>query len=74
MKVKIKRFNVTMDVKNSGVEFEVHRPNGGEHLGDLVLSKKFLTWCPGKTKPENGHKVDWDTFIKMMNEMTKVQS
>ena len=42
MKVSIKRFNVTMDVKTSGVEFEVRTPNGKTHLGDLVLTKSKL--------------------------------
>ena len=70
MKVTIKRFNVTMDVKNSGIEFEVRSPNGREHLGDLVLTKASLIWCPGRIKPKDGHKMDWDTFIKMMSEKT----
>ncbi len=70
MKVTVKRFNVTMDVKASGVEFEVRSPDGEEHLGDLVLTKTSLIWCPGKTRPENGHKVDWKTFIKRMTETT----
>ena len=71
MKVTIKRFNVTMDVKNSGIEFEVRSPNGKEHLGDLVLTKSSLIWCPGQTRPKYGHKMDWNTFIKIMTEKTK---
>ncbi len=56
-----------MEVKNKGIEFEVRSPNG-EHRGDLVLTKTSLIWCPGQTKPENGYKVDWDTFIERMTE------
>ena len=63
MKVNIKRFNVEMEVKNSGVEFEVRSPDGKTHLGDLVLKKSALVWCPGQTRPENGHKVPWQDFI-----------
>lgn len=63
MKVTVKRFNVTMEVKNSGVEFEVRNPNGKELLGDLVLTKSRLIWCPGKVKPANGHKISWENFI-----------
>ena len=63
MKVSIKRFNVTMDVKNSGIEFEVRSPNGKTHLGDLVLTKSKLIWCPGSTLPKNGHQVEWTKFI-----------
>ena len=67
MRVNIKRFNVDMDVKNSGIEFEVRTPNGKQHLGDLVLNKTRLIWCPGQTKPENGKKIRWEDFIKMMD-------
>ena len=63
MKVSIKRFNVTMDVKNSGIEFEVRSPNGKDHLGDLVLNKSKLIWCPGATRPANGHQITWKDFI-----------
>ena len=63
MKVSIKRFNVTMDVKTSGVEFEVRTPNGKTHLGDLVLTKSKLIWCPGATQPKNGHQIKWTEFI-----------
>ena len=63
MKVTVKRFNVAMEVKTSGIEFEVRSPNGKEHLGDLVLTKSRLIWCPGQVKPENGHKISWSDFI-----------
>ena len=63
MKVSIKRFNVDMEVKNSGIEFEVRNPDGKTHLGDLVLTKSALVWCPGQTRPSNGHKVTWQDFI-----------
>lgn len=70
MKVTVKEFNVDMEVKTKGIEFEVRSPNGKKHLGDLVLTKSSLIWCQGQTRPEKGHKVDWDTFIKMMSETT----
>lgn len=35
MKVSIKSFDVAMEVKNKGVEFEVY-DNDGQHLGDIV--------------------------------------
>ena len=69
MRVNVKRFNVEMEVKNSGIEFEVRTPNGKQHLGDLVLTKTRLIWCPGQTKPENGKKMRWEEFIKMMEEI-----
>jgi len=32
MKVTIKSFDVEMEVKNAGFEFEVYSPDGKEHL------------------------------------------
>lgn len=64
MKVSIKELSVQMDIKNSGVEFDVYSPDGNEHHGDLVVTKTGLTWCKGRTRPENGTKVRWADFIK----------
>ena len=66
MKVGIKRFNVDMEVKNTGVEFGVHS-NSGDHLGDLVITKTRLIWCEGRTRPQNGVPIAWEEFIEMMN-------
>jgi len=63
MKVRIKSFDVEMEVKNNGIEFEVRTPNG-EHLGDIVLKKSGLVWCKGRTAPQNGLKVSWKKFIE----------
>ena len=68
MKVKIKRFNVEMAVKNSGIEFEVRSSNGKKHYGDLVLTKARLIWCPGQTHFKNGHQLDWEDFIRLAEE------
>ena len=68
MKVNVKRFNVDMEVKNAGIEFEVRSPNGQKHLGDLVLNKASLIWCPGQTQPQNGYKIKWEDFIKLVEE------
>ena len=68
MQVKIKSFDVEMEVKNSGVEFQVHSPDGKDHLGDLVLTKSKLTWCPGRTKRENGIDISWKKFIEMIQD------
>ncbi len=56
MDVSIKKFQVAMDLKNKGIELEIQRPNGAGHLGDLVVTKTRLIWCPGKTLPENGRR------------------
>lgn len=68
MKVNIKKFNVPMEVKNNGIEFEVRSPDGKTHLGDLVLKNSALIWCPGQTQPANGYKIAWQDFIKLAEE------
>ena len=65
MKVSIKDFAVTMEIKNKGVELDVYG-NDGTHLGDLVVTMTGLTWCKGKTTTANGVKVSWQDFIKRM--------
>lgn len=70
MKVAIKNLAVTMDVKNKGVEFEVY-DGADKFLGDLVVSKAKLVWCPGKTSVENGHPIKWPDFISYMQLLPK---
>ena len=65
MQVSIKNFGVDMNVKNTGVEFQVHY-NDGNFKGDCYVTKASLIWCKGKTKKENGVKVPWDEFINWM--------
>ena len=65
MKVSIKDFTVTMDVKTNGIEFEV-RENDGTFLGDCYVTKTGLIWCEGKTTRDKGKKLTWAAFIKMM--------
>ena len=66
MQVSIKSFDVAMDVKNKGIEFEVY-DNAGNHLGDCYLTKFGLTWCQGRRRRENGVRVSWNNFIDWMN-------
>ncbi len=66
MKVSIKTFDVEMDVKTNGIEFEVY-DNDGTFRGDCFLTKTGLIWCEGRTRRENGVKVTWDEFITWMN-------
>jgi hypothetical protein len=70
MKIGIKDLAVSMEVKNKGVEFEVH-DNDGQFLGDLVVSKARLVWCPGKTGVDNGHRINWTDFIEFMKTRPK---
>lgn len=65
MKVSIKDFAVSMEIKNKGIELDVYSTDG-RHLGDLVITKTGLIWCKGRTSPANGAKVSWAEFIKDM--------
>ncbi len=70
MKVSIKDLSVSMEIKNKGVELDVY-DNQESFLGDLVITKTRLTWCPGKTQPDNGHKIEWQEFIDFMQARPK---
>ncbi len=59
MKVKVKKFDVAMDVKNNGIEFEVRTPDGSSQVGDCCLTKTGLTWCIGRTTKANGIDISW---------------
>jgi hypothetical protein len=65
MNVNIKDFNVKMELKNKGIELDVY-DSSGSHLGDLVVTKTRLIWCPDKTSRQNGHAVSWTDFIEYM--------
>ncbi|AWZ01709.1 hypothetical protein RHODOSMS8_02181 [Rhodobiaceae bacterium] len=64
--VKIKSFDVGMEVKNKGVEFEIKIDD--THVGDLIVSKTGLNWCKGRTKPTNGRKINWKKLIELIEE------
>lgn len=67
MRVSIKSFNVNMEVKSSGIEFEVRTPDG-EFVGDCHLTMTGLVWCNGKTDKKNGERISWNDFIALMND------
>lgn len=63
MKVSIKDLEVTMDLGNKGVTFDVY-DNQDQFLGDLRLSRGTVEWCKGKTRAGNGVKVKWPDLIE----------
>lgn len=65
MKVSVKDFAISMEIKNKGIELDVY-DNAGKHLGDLVVTKTKLVWCKGKTGVANGEAISWQNFIKFM--------
>ena len=66
MKVIIKEFSVDMEVKSSGIEFEVRKPDNSEQIGDCYLTMTGLIWCRGKTSKKKGLKVSWQDFTTIM--------
>ena len=68
MQVKIKGFDVApMEVRNTGVEFEVRSPDGAQQVGDLILAKTRLEWFQGRTRRGNGVQKTRQEFIDWMN-------
>lgn len=67
MKVTIKGWDVSMDIKNNGVEFEVGGKDG--QVGDFYVTKTGVTWCEGKTQRENGKHVKWEKLRKLMKDL-----
>ena len=63
MKVRIKTFDVEMEAKNNGVEFEVRSTDDTTQLGDCYVTKTGLTWCAGKIPKKNGVAVSWNDLI-----------
>lgn len=66
MQVKIKSFDVNMDVKSKGIEFEVRTPDGSAQTGDCYLTMTGLVWCEGKKAKANGIKISWAEFQEIM--------
>ncbi|REJ92236.1 MAG: hypothetical protein DWQ34_13490 [Planctomycetota bacterium] len=66
MQVSIKSFDVNMQVKSNGIEFEVRSPDGSTRHGDCYLTMTGLVWCPGKTSKKNGTKVNWNDLIAIL--------
>jgi hypothetical protein len=74
MDVEIKKLQVEMAVKSSGLELEIRKPNGGKHLGDCYVTMTGLVWCKGKTSKTNGVRIDWDTLIEILGSKEAVRT
>ena len=66
MGVHIKQFEVNMQVKSNGIEFEVRTPDGASQIGDCYLTMTGLVWCKGKTTKQNGIKISWDDLATVL--------
>lgn len=70
MKVSVKDFAVSMELKTKGIELDVYN-NKNDHLGDLVVTKTKLVWCKGKTNTKNGIEITWEDFIGYMESKSR---
>lgn len=70
MQVHIKKFDVNMDVKASGIEFEVRKPDGSGQIGDCYLTMTGLIWCKGRKDKKNGINLSWADFMEIMESET----
>jgi hypothetical protein len=66
LKVKVKELNAEIELKNSGMELQIHS-NVGKHLGSLVVNKTRVEWCDGRTRAGNGVQISWQAFIDYAN-------
>ncbi len=67
MKVRIKKFDVDMLVKQRGMELEVRTPDGQSQIGDCCVTMTGLVWCKGKTTKPNGVKITWREFAEILD-------
>jgi hypothetical protein len=67
LKVNIKDFAVSMQLGNKGIELNVS-DNSGKHLGDLIIGKARLEWCPGRTPAGRGIRKSWEQVIAYFTE------
>jgi hypothetical protein len=67
MEVHIKKLVIGMQVKQSGIEFEVRTKDGKSQIGDCYLTMTGLVWCKGRTTKRNGVKISWDEFAALLS-------
>ena len=70
MKVYVKDFKLGMEIKNRGIEIEIRNPADDQQLGDLVITKTGVIWCPGKTTRAYGRALDWQSLIDLIVDAT----
>ena len=66
MKVQIKSFDVNVNVKSKGIEFEVRTPDGSSQIGDCYVTMTGIIWCKGRTQKNNGTKIGWDELASIL--------
>ena len=71
MQIKTQPFKEAIEIKNSGIAFDVYN-NGAKRIGDLAVTKNGLVWNNGSAQ-RKAVTVKWDDFINWMQKQTQTQ-
>lgn len=72
MQIKTQPFKEAIEIKNSGIAFDVYN-NGAKRIGDLAVTKNGLVWNNGSAQ-RKAVTVKWDDFISWMQKQTQTQA
>ena len=56
---------VTITLGNKGVTFSI-ADNDGKHVGHLRIGKATVEWRKGRTRPNNGKKLQLDKLVDFL--------
>jgi hypothetical protein len=74
MQIKTQPFKEAIEIKNSGIAFDVYG-SGAKRIGDLAVTKNGLIWSNGGTTHRaKGVAVKWDDFITWMQAQTQTRT
>jgi hypothetical protein len=71
MQIKTQPFKEAIEIKSSGIAFDVYN-NGAKRIGDLAVTKNGLVWSNGAQR--KAVTVKWDDFISWMQKQTQTQA
>jgi hypothetical protein len=74
MQIKTQPFKEAIEIKNSGIAFDVYG-SGAKRVGDLAVTKNGLVWSNGgNAQRTKGVTVKWDDFISWMQSHSQTQT
>ena len=65
MNVSVKSLYADIELKQNGMELEIHSPNDNKRFGDCYVTMVGLTWCKGKVVKDNGVLVKWEDLMEI---------
>ena len=73
MQIKTQPFKEPIEIKNSGIAFDVYG-SGAKRIGDLAVTKDGLIWNKSTAQRTKGVTVKWDQFINWMQSQTQTKA